>query len=216
VRVLITGGTGVLGRAAIPLLLQGGHQVFAPGHAQCDLFDPAAVARAVADCDAVMHLATRIPPRERRTAPEAWAENDRLRKVAAQLLVDAAIGSSTQVFVQPTVAFIYPSKGLVDESTGLEHIPPHLQSALTAEAHALRFAAAGRRGIVLRLGLLYGAGTGADAPNPLYDARLHIEDAGSALVAALSAASGIYNLVRDAERVSNARFKQATGWSPRF
>jgi nucleoside-diphosphate-sugar epimerase len=145
-RVLITGGTGVLGRATMPLLLQGGHRVLAPGRGECDLFDPVAVARDASGCDAVMHLATRIPPRERRTAPDAWAENDRLRQVAAQLLVDAAIRADPQVFVQPTVAFIYPGEAPVDESTKVEHVPPHLQSALRAEAHALRFAAAGRRG----------------------------------------------------------------------
>jgi hypothetical protein len=33
-------------------------------------------------------------------------------------------------------------------------------------------------------------------------------------VAALAAPSGVYNVVRDGERVSNARFKQATGWHP--
>lgn len=215
-RILTTGGTGVLGRAAIPLLLREGHSVFAPSRTECDLFDPTQVARAVSGCDAVMHLATRIPPRERRTAAGAWSENDRLRKVAAGLLVDAAIEAGVRVFVQPSVAFIYPNDGLVDESTRVERVAPHLQSALEAESHALRFATAGRLGVVVRFGLLYGPTTGADEPNPLYEAHLHIADAGAALVAALSAPSGLYNAVRDSDRVSNVRFKQATGWSPHF
>jgi len=215
-RILMTGGTGVLGRASIPLLLQEGHHVFAPRRTACDLFDPAQVVRAVSSCDAVMHLATRIPPREQRTAAHAWSENDRLRKVAAGLLVDAAIEAGIQVFVQPSVAFLYPKDGPVDESTRVERAPPHLQSALEAEAHALRFAVAGRRGVVVRFGLLYGPTTSADEPNPLYDAHLRIADAGAALVAALSAPSGLYNAVRDSGRVSNARFKQVTDWSPRF
>ena len=42
------------------------------------------------------------------------------------------------------------------------------------------------------------------------------EDAGRALLAALTAPSGVDNVVRDDERVSNARFKQATGWHPRL
>jgi len=128
-RILITGGTGVLGRAAIPLPLHAGHHVLAPRRTACDLFDPAQVARAVSGCDAVMHLATRIPPREQRTAAHAWSENDRLRKVAAGLLVDAAIEAGVQVFVQPSLAFIYPGQGPVDESTRIERVAPHLQSA---------------------------------------------------------------------------------------
>jgi nucleoside-diphosphate-sugar epimerase len=50
----------------------------------------------------------------------------------------------------------------------------------------------------------------------LADATLHVEDAGRALLAVLSAPSGVYNVVRDGERVSNARFKQSTGWRPRL
>jgi nucleoside-diphosphate-sugar epimerase len=49
---------------------------------------------------------------------------------------------------------------------------------------------------------------------PTFGATLHVEDAGRALVAALSAESGVYNVCRDGERVSNARFKRATGWRP--
>ena len=53
-----------------------------------------------------------------------------------------------------------------------------------------------------------------DAPVNRYACTLHIEDAGRALAAALSLPSGIYNVVSDGERVSNARFKAATGWAP--
>ena len=42
-RLLVTGGTGVLGRAFRPLAEAEGHQVSAPGRAELDLFDPAAV-----------------------------------------------------------------------------------------------------------------------------------------------------------------------------
>ena len=85
-RVLVTGGSGVLGRATIPLLFHGGHQVIAPGRSECDLFDPDAVRRAVSGVDAVMHLATRIPPPKLRGTREAWTENDRLRTAASRLL----------------------------------------------------------------------------------------------------------------------------------
>jgi nucleoside-diphosphate-sugar epimerase len=69
--------------------------------------------------------------------------------------------------------------------------------------------------VVLRLGLLDGPGTGNDEPDDRFGATLHVEDAARALVAALGAPSGIYNVVRDGERVSNRRFRDASGWRPR-
>ncbi|HTT38948.1 MAG TPA: NAD-dependent epimerase/dehydratase family protein [Burkholderiales bacterium] len=66
-RVLVTGGSGVLGRATIPRLAEAGHEVLAPRRAHLDLFDPPAIRRAVSAVEAVMHLATRIPPPASRT-----------------------------------------------------------------------------------------------------------------------------------------------------
>jgi nucleoside-diphosphate-sugar epimerase len=213
-RVLVTGGSGVLGRATSPLLLERGDEVTAPAREELDLFDPAAVRAAVAGHDAILHLATRIPTRERIDDPEAWTENDRLRSEASRLLVDAALAAETQVYVQPTVAFVYP-EGAADEETELQKIPDSLRSALEAEEEAERFAAAGRRGIVLRLGRLYGPTTGNDEPVPGVPA-LHIEDAASALFAALDLAVGTFNVVADGQRVSNERFKRVSGWQPRY
>jgi nucleoside-diphosphate-sugar epimerase len=213
-RVLITGAGGVLGRELLPLLASAGHEVSAPRHHELDLFDAAAVGEAVTDAEAIYHLATRIPPREHRRDREAWRENDRLRTEAARLLVDAALGAWTEVYVQPSVTFVYPAEGEVDEETPLGEVQPYLESSLAAEREAARFAGSGRRGVVLRFGVLDGPGTGVDQPRARAGATLHIEDAGRALLAALEAPSGVYNVVRDGERVSNARFRLATGWRP--
>jgi hypothetical protein len=144
VRLLVTGGIGVLGRATIPLLLAQGHEVDAPEPTQLDLFDPVVVTRAVEGTAAILHLATRIPPRERAGDREAWRENDRLRAEASRLLVDAALAAETEAYVQPSVAFLYPAEGSVDEGTPLGEVPEHLRSALAAEDETTRFAAAGR------------------------------------------------------------------------
>jgi nucleoside-diphosphate-sugar epimerase len=213
-RILVTGGSGVLGRALRPLLAAEEHEVRAPAHDGLDLFDPVGVAEAVADADAILHLATRIPPRERARDLGAWRENDRLREDASRLLVDAALAGTTEVYVQPSVTFVYPPEGPVDEDTPIGDVRPHLKSSLAAEQQAARFAGAGRRGVVLRLGLLDGPGTGQETPDPRAGATLHAEDAGRALLAALAAPSGVYNVVRDGERVSNARFKAVTDWRP--
>jgi nucleoside-diphosphate-sugar epimerase len=214
-RLLITGGTGVLGRAVRPLAEAAGHEVAMPAHEELDLFDPAAVADASRDVDGVLHLATRIRSLEQVSDPEAWRENDRLRADASRVLVDAAIHAGAGVYVQPTVTFVYPQEGPVSEDTPVQEVLPILRSALAAEQETERFARAGGRGVVLRLGLLDGPGTWFDEPMGDFGATLHVSDAGRALLTALSLPSGIYNVCRDGERVSTERFTEAAGWHPR-
>jgi nucleoside-diphosphate-sugar epimerase len=215
VQLLITGGTGVLGRAFRPLAQAEGYEVRAPGRAGLDLYDVAAVRAAVSGADAVLHLATRIPALGQLDQPEGWRENDRLRTEAAAILVDAALAAEVKTYIQPTITFVYPDGPVSEETPVREVVPATMRSALAAEQQAARFAAAGRRGVVLRLGLLDGPGTGHDRPNPALGATLDAEDAGRALLAALTVPSGIYNVCRDGERVSNQRFAEASGWHPR-
>ncbi len=92
-RLLITGGTGVLGRAIRPAAEAAGHELTMPAHEELDLFDPGAVADAVRGVDGVLHLATRIRPLEQVSDPDAWLENDRLRADASRVLVDAAVAA---------------------------------------------------------------------------------------------------------------------------
>lgn len=212
-KILFTGATGVLGSAAIPHLIEAGHEVVGVGRTDLDLFDRAAVGEAVAGCDAVFHFATAMPAHDQMTDREAWRPNDRLRDEATANLVDAAIEQGVSTFVQESVAFVYADGGAgwLDEDAPLD--PPFgaIDSALVAESHVARFTAQGGRGIVLRLGRLYGPGR-VSAPYlaavaarklPLigrgdnYVSHLHIGDAGAAVAAALDAPAGIYNVVED-------------------
>jgi nucleoside-diphosphate-sugar epimerase len=213
-RLLVTGGSGVLGRALRPHVEAAGHELAMPGREELDLFDPAAVADAVREVDGVLHLATRIRTLEQLSDPDAWRENDRLRADASRILVDAAIAAGVAVYVQPTVTFVYPQNGQVSEDTPVGDVLPILRSALAAEQETERFASAGGRGVVLRFGLLDGPGTWFDEPMGDFGATLHVSDAGRALLSALSLPSGIYNVCRDGERVSAERFKREAGWHP--
>jgi nucleoside-diphosphate-sugar epimerase len=213
-RLLVTGGTGVLGRALRPLARAAGHELLAPTRDELDLFDPVAVAQATNGVDAVLHLATRIQPLEQLGNPEAWRDNDRLRADASRILVGAALAADVAAYVQPTVTFVYPGQGPACEDTPISNVAPILRSALAAEREADRFAQSGRRGIVLRLGLLDGPGTGHELPVRSLGATLHVADAARALLAALALPTGIYNVCRDRERISNSRFTHAAGWHP--
>jgi nucleoside-diphosphate-sugar epimerase len=215
-RLLVTGGTGVLGCALRPFAEAAGHDVAMPRHEELDLFDSSPVAAAVRDVDGVLHLATRIRSLEQVSDPDAWHENDRLRADASRILVDAAIAAGAEVYVQPTVTFVYPRKGPVSEDTPVAEVLPILRSALVAEQETERFARAGGRGVVLRFGLLDGPGTWFDEPMGDFGATLHIADAGRALLEALSLPSGIYNVCRQGERVSAERFTRAAGWHPQL
>ena len=213
-RLLVTGGTGVLGRALRPLAEAEGYEFAMPAHEELDLFDPSAVAAAVRDVDGVLHLATRIRTLDQIADLEAWRENDRLRADASRILVDAAIAAGASVYVQPTVTFVYAPDAPASEDTPIGEVLPILRSALVAEQETARFAQAGGRGVVLRFGLLDGPGTWFDEPNGDFGATLHVGDAGRALISALSLPSGTYNVCRDGERVSAKRFTEAAGWRP--
>ena len=172
------------------------------------------MADAARDVDGVLHLATRIRSFEQISDPDAWRENDRLRSDASRILVDAAVAAGAAVYVQPTVTFVYPPNGPVSEDTPVREVLPILRSALVAEQETERFVRAGGRGVVVRFGLLDGPGTGYDQPMGDFGATLHVNDAGRALLAALSLPSGTYNVCRDGERVSAERFTRAAGWHP--
>jgi nucleoside-diphosphate-sugar epimerase len=228
VRVLLTGATGVVGRATARQLIAAGHSVsaFGAGEARAarlrtrsvtpldvDLFDANKLPAIMRDVDAVLHLATRIPPFAKMRSRRAWAENDRLRTIATGLLVDAALTAATKIFLVHGISFLYADQGAswIDERTPFAPSPGQM-SMLDAEAHVQRFSAAGRTGIVLRNGLFYGpeCQSVADAlelakrrvamavgKKGAYFSSLHIDDAATATACALSAPAGVYNVCDD-------------------
>jgi 2-alkyl-3-oxoalkanoate reductase len=226
-RLLVTGATGVIGRRAVPLMLAAGHQVTGIGRSPIgraslerqgastlalDLFDRPSVRRALAGHQAVVNLATHVPPGFRAFLPGAWKQNDRIRKLGSALLVEEALRAGAELFVQESF-LTYPDSGdrWVTEDMA-PRAPRYNRTSLDAEASALRFTREGGRGVALRFAYFYGPGD--DFTNTLaasarrgwlpilgrpdgYFSMVAHEDAASAVVAALGAPSGLYNVGDD-------------------
>jgi 2-alkyl-3-oxoalkanoate reductase len=175
-----------------------------------NLFDPAAVEAAVAGNDAVINMATRIPTGMRTFLPGAFNENTKIRTEASQNLASAAIATRARVFVQESFAPVYPDRGdeWIDESVPIEPAS-YTRSVADAESAAAEFTKSGGAGVVLRFSLFYGPQSmqSADmvryvrrglAPLPgggaAYMSSLWIDDAASAVFAALAVPAGVYNV----------------------
>jgi len=228
-KVFLTGGTGAIGPATVRGLLGQGHGVRAVARsddkaaqlrrlgaepAAVDLFDGDAVKRAVDGCEAVLHLATNVPPLRRMATKKGWATHNRLRTTATELLVDAALATGVTAFVKESVSFVYPDGGdaWIDETTPPDESVLMLQPTLAGERIIDRFTAGGRQGVVLRFGLFYGPTARAVDEALLlahwrlsmvggrpdgFVSSIHTDDVARAAVAALDAPTGIYNVVDD-------------------
>ena len=113
--VFVLGATGELGRPAVRDMISAGHRVRAVTRTDAkatllgdmgadpvvleNVFDRDALARAASGADALLHLATRIPPTREMRKPAAWAENNRLRSDLTPLLVDVALEREIGVLV---------------------------------------------------------------------------------------------------------------------
>jgi nucleoside-diphosphate-sugar epimerase len=233
-RVFVTGGTGVIGRRVLPLLLAEGHSVTVALRGQgsglpdtvatirVGLFDPDGLRRALAGHDAVINLATHIPSASwKMLLTPYWRENDRIRTTGVRNLTDAARLNGISRFVQESFAPIYPDCGeaWVDESMPLKPAS-YNRSVLDAESSVRDFAVDGRIGTVLRFGALYGPdavqmqtyidgvkkGWAALPGDPrAFISSLSHGDAATAVLHALKAPSGPFNIVDD-QPVRRAEF----------
>ena len=229
-RVFITGGTGVLGRWVVRLLVEGGDEVRAFSRSQkntstlralgaepveADLFHRESLYQSMKDCDAVLHLATKIPSFGRFRSRAAWEDNDRIRRDGTRNLVDVALELEVKTLVYPSVCFLYPDGGAnwIDSEKVHPVSHPLTLSTMEAEEQVGRFAAFKRRGVSLRMGAFYGPESAqsqqqlklarwgfaaAFGVEHAYHSMIWISDAAQAVVCALRRApSGIYDVVDD-------------------
>src|SRR5689334_2550271 len=173
-RIFVAGGTGVIGRRVVPVLVSAGYRVSVVSRSEkasarliaqgaspveVDLYDAEAVRRAVGQQDVVINLATHIPASTTKMMlPWAWHENDRVRRLVSSNLADAARAGGADCFIQESFAPIYEDAGdqWIDESWAVRPAR-YNRSVLDAERSANRFTKHGGRGIVLRFAYFYGA-----------------------------------------------------------
>jgi 2-alkyl-3-oxoalkanoate reductase len=228
-KIFVSGATGVIGKRLVPLLLNSGHQVTAIARSpqkaeqlkklgaeakQVSLFDLDAIKQAVKGHDAIINVATHIPPSSRAFLPSAWKENDRIRKFGSANLVDAAIANGVRIFVQESFAPMYRDHGdeWIDEAWEVKPVRYNL-TTLDAEQSVQRFINSGGTGIALRFSYFYGPDPGGATLDMIrflkkgwvilpgspeaYVSSVSHDDVAAAVASALNIESGIYNVSDD-------------------
>jgi nucleoside-diphosphate-sugar epimerase len=231
-RIFVTGATGVLGQAVVKRLIAEGRAVhalslseanremlhgFGAQPMQSDLLNGESLKQALAGCEAVLHLATRIAPTSKMAKRTSWYDNDRIRREGTRALVEAALAvDGIRTLIYPSYAFVYPDSAdrWIDASTTPVQPTPTLQSTVDAEDTVAQLAGEQRRGFSLRMGSLYGPESPATheqldyahkgiaalpGHGEAYLPQISVQDGARALVAALMQPipSGIYNAADD-------------------
>jgi len=178
-RVLVLGGSGVIGRSLIPLLCRHGHDVLATGRSsnalevvrrlgaepiRADGADQAQIVAAIeaSGADVLINQMTSLPDAfsNVRSVARAAKVNDRLRGETGPVAIDAATRAGIGRVISQSVAFACPPSPKVlrgDEPLWVD-APSPFGKANTALA-ALEAATRQADGIVLRYGAIYGPGT---------------------------------------------------------
>jgi nucleoside-diphosphate-sugar epimerase len=135
VTILVVGASGVLGRALVPRLIAGKHDVRCIARSASTAGLPAAAELIDADlleddliehvrgCAAVVHIATAIPTDP--SAPRAWDLTARLRTTGTKRLLDAALACHVPHYVQQSIVMAYRDggDGWLDEQAPLDDSP---------------------------------------------------------------------------------------------
>jgi nucleoside-diphosphate-sugar epimerase len=208
VRVAVTGAQTVVGRSAALALLDAGHEVFEV-EAETLWDDPEALVSALEGCDALVNLGGQMPVGFGVAHRRAWRTFDRWRSEGTRILVGAADVAGVRRIVHRSSSFVYADQGSDWVSEGSPVcVTQGTEPTSDGESAVLDYAGPCRSGVVLRLGRVIGdsrhtrrslrsAATGrpvcVGSPEG-YAHVVHSDDVGTAVVAALDAPSGLYNV----------------------
>ena len=231
-RIFLAGASGAIGRQLIPLLIAEGWQVFGTTRSAdkaamlrelgiepvvVDVFDGAALRRAMAEAqpDVVIHQLTDLPyALEASKMTEALVRNARLRDEGTRNLVEAAVFAGAKRLIAQSIAFIYaegPQPHREEDPFLPETHPTYgetVQGVASLERQVLE---APLDGIVLRYGLIYGPGTGFDAP--IAPGSVHVSAAAQAAkLAVTGGVPGIYNVAENDGTVLTEKATRILGW----
>lgn len=214
-KVFLTGATGALGRRVVRALAANNYSVVALSRSaqnnalflnekveieQADLFDKNSLIEATRGCDAVLHLATRIPKKALPRLSD-WKMNNKIRTEGTRNLTEAVLVNGIDAFLCESVTALYGQHygGFVSTDT-----PPSAQpfemvkSAIEMERQIA--ATLPNRYVIFRFGSFYSEddyytnnliSDVSQGKMPMlgkgdfYLNWLHLEDAASALVFAL-------------------------------
>jgi nucleoside-diphosphate-sugar epimerase len=224
VRVVLTGGTGVIGRAALTTLVDAGHEPVVVArsetsaravhelgaeHVRGDVLDVATLEKAFEGADSVVNLATSIPVGHSAAVPRAWRRDDRLRTSGVANVVEAARRGGVRRVVQASASFLYAPQGdeWITENSPVA-ITEMNEPTAVAESLVQEYTCDSRMGVVLRFGQIVGddpqtrhlvraaaAGRRIGIGQPFdWTHVVHVDDLGPAVLAALHAPSGVYNV----------------------
>jgi 2-alkyl-3-oxoalkanoate reductase len=182
-RVFVAGGSGVVGRALIPKLVDKGYDVTAmtrtPGKADairdlgatpilCNVFDQPNLMRVVVEAkpEVVINQLTELPKRglQPKKLDEYYARNDRVRREGTDNLLAAARASGVRRYIgQSFAAWYEPTGGMVKDVGDRLWLdaPSPIGEAVRALEHSEDVAlnAPDIEGVILRFGTLYGPET---------------------------------------------------------
>jgi nucleoside-diphosphate-sugar epimerase len=175
-----------------------------------DLFDGVALRKEFDGHDVVANLATSIPTGLASANPRAWRPNDRLRRDASAVIAAAVTQVGVGRMIQESITFPYVACGSdwILEDTKRTYFPLN-KTVLSAEASTSSVTVSGAQAVVLRFAMFMAPESGhmnmvaGVARKGLfglvgnlddYISFIHADDAGAAVVAALSIPAGTYNV----------------------
>src|SRR5664280_3282274 len=235
-KIFLAGAGGVIGRRLVPLLHAAGHDVvgttrsaekvaalraFGAEPVVVDVFDAVALTRAVqaAAPDVVIHQLTDLPSAPGTPGFDAGLErNARLRIEGTRNLVAAAKAAGVRRLIAQSIAFVYaPGEGTRVETDPLDLAAAGARKRTVDGVVALEDATLQMpEGIVLRYGLLYGAGNWFEHEKRGKPA-LHVDAAAHAALLAVSKGKpGIYNIAEDDGAISSEKAKRELGFNAEF